>query len=51
MQDKPETQFNHSIRVPRLYKTAAKIVEQVKEEGASIKHLIYEQKKHPVSTS
>ncbi|XP_011300934.1 probable 28S rRNA (cytosine-C(5))-methyltransferase [Fopius arisanus] len=38
--------FVHSIPVPRLYKTAAKTVRQVTEEGASLKQLIYE-KKHP----
>lgn len=42
------TGFVHSIPVPRLYKTAAKTVRQVTEEGASLKQLIYE-KKHPVS--
>lgn len=40
--------FEHSIKVPRLYKTAAKIVERIKKEGSSVKQLVYE-KKHPVS--
>lgn len=43
-----ENGFKHSVKVPRLYKIAAKIVQQVREEGASIKHLVY-QAKHPVS--
>ncbi|XP_043269508.1 28S rRNA (cytosine-C(5))-methyltransferase [Venturia canescens] len=38
--------FVHSIKVPRLYKTTAKIVQKVAEDGASLKQLIYE-KKHP----
>lgn len=40
--------FVHSIKVPRLYKTAATIVKKVAEDGASLKQLIYE-KNHPVS--
>lgn len=39
--------FEHSIKVPRLYKTAAKIAQNVKENGASLKQLVYE-KKHAV---
>lgn len=39
--------YDHSIKVPRLYKTAAKIAQQVKENGSSLKQLVYE-KKHPV---
>lgn len=39
--------FIHSVKVPRLYKTASKIVQQVKENGASLKDLLYK-KKHPV---
>ncbi|XP_076243549.1 nop2/Sun-like domain containing protein 5 [Calliopsis andreniformis] len=38
--------FEHSIKVPRLYKTAAKIIQEVSENGGSLKSLIYEQK-HP----
>ncbi|XP_012282913.1 probable 28S rRNA (cytosine-C(5))-methyltransferase [Orussus abietinus] len=33
--------FVHSVKVPRLYKTAAKVVQSVKEEGASLKELVY----------
>lgn len=40
--------FVHSVKVPRLYKKTAEIVQQVAENGASLKQLIY-QKKHPVS--
>lgn len=40
--------FVHSIKVPRLYKSAAKIVQDVREKGGSLKSLIYRQK-HPVS--
>lgn len=40
--------FVHSVKVPRLYKTASKIVRDVRENGGSLKTLIYEQK-HPVS--
>ncbi|KAF3425199.1 LOW QUALITY PROTEIN: hypothetical protein E2986_07276 [Frieseomelitta varia] len=36
----------HSIKVPRLYKTAAKIVQEVREKHGSLKTLIYEGK-HP----
>ncbi|XP_033357250.1 probable 28S rRNA (cytosine-C(5))-methyltransferase [Bombus vosnesenskii] len=38
--------FVHSIKVPRLYKSAAKIVQEVREKGGSLKSLIYRQK-HP----
>ncbi|KOC62174.1 Putative methyltransferase NSUN5 [Habropoda laboriosa] len=38
--------FVHSIKVPRLYKTAAKIVREVRENGGSLKSLLYKQK-HP----
>ncbi|KAG7207347.1 hypothetical protein KM043_009011 [Ampulex compressa] len=38
--------FVHSVKVPRLYKTAANIVRSVKEEKGSLKTLIF-QKKHP----
>ncbi|XP_076670693.1 nop2/Sun-like domain containing protein 5 isoform X2 [Andrena cerasifolii] len=38
--------FVHSVKVPRLYKSAAKIVQEVREKGGSLKSLIYEQK-HP----
>ncbi|XP_068966319.1 28S rRNA (cytosine-C(5))-methyltransferase [Bombus flavifrons] len=38
--------FVHSIKVPRLYKSAAKIVQEVREKGGSLKSLIYGQK-HP----
>lgn len=40
--------FEHSIKVPRLYKLAAKVAKQVKEEGASLKDKIY-QRNHSVS--
>ncbi|XP_030764174.1 probable 28S rRNA (cytosine-C(5))-methyltransferase [Sitophilus oryzae] len=36
--------FNHSIKVPKLYKCAAKICQEVAGGGGSIKHLIYEKK-------
>lgn len=39
--------FEHSVKVPRLYKTAARIAQKVKEDGSSLKELVYE-KKHPV---
>lgn len=39
--------FEHSVKVPRLYKTAAKFAKLVKEDGISLKQLVYE-KKHPV---
>ncbi|KAJ8980768.1 hypothetical protein NQ317_016017 [Molorchus minor] len=40
--------FQHSVKVPRLYKTAAKIAKDVKEGNGSIKNLVYEhQRKHP----
>lgn len=43
-------QFNHSLKVPRLYKVAATIAKQVSQGVGSVKHLIYgEKKKHPVS--
>ncbi|XP_015516291.2 28S rRNA (cytosine-C(5))-methyltransferase [Neodiprion lecontei] len=38
--------FEHSIKVPRLYKTVAKIVQTVREDGASLKQLVY-LKQHP----
>lgn len=42
--------FKHSVKVPRLYKTAAKVAKDVKEGLGSIKQLVYEYKsKHPVS--
>lgn len=40
--------FIHSVKVPRLYKTVAKVVQNVQENGASLKQLIYQQK-HTVS--
>lgn len=40
--------FDHSIKVPRLYKSAAKIAKEVSESKGSIKQLVYESK-HPVS--
>ena len=40
--------FEHSVKVPRFYKITAKTVQNVEEEGASLKQLVYE-KKHPVS--
>lgn len=39
--------FNHSIKVPRLYKTTAKVAQDIKENRTSLKQLVYE-KKHPV---
>lgn len=42
--------FEHSVKVPRLYKTAAKVLQDVKEKGNSLKQLIY-QCKHRVSKS
>ncbi|XP_078046703.1 nop2/Sun-like domain containing protein 5 [Augochlora pura] len=38
--------FVHSIKVPRLYKSASKIVREVRENGGSLKSLIYQQR-HP----
>ncbi|EFA10277.1 28S rRNA (cytosine-C(5))-methyltransferase [Tribolium castaneum] len=38
--------FDHSIRVPRLYKTASKIAKEVSSGKGSIKQLVYECK-HP----
>ncbi|XP_012219603.2 28S rRNA (cytosine-C(5))-methyltransferase [Linepithema humile] len=38
--------FVHSVKVPRIYKLTADIVRRVREDGASLKSLIYE-KKHP----
>lgn len=40
--------FEHSIKVPRLYKTASKILKTVREDGVSLKQLVY-LKQHPVS--
>ncbi|XP_012251799.2 28S rRNA (cytosine-C(5))-methyltransferase [Athalia rosae] len=40
------TVFEHSIKVPRLYKTVAKIIQTVREDGASLKQLVY-LRKHP----
>ncbi|RZB77473.1 methyltransferase NSUN5, partial [Asbolus verrucosus] len=40
--------FDHSIKVPRLYKVASKVAKQVSESKGSIKQLVYECK-HPVS--
>lgn len=39
--------FDHSIKVPRLYKISAKYAKEASENGTSIKQLVYE-KKHPV---
>lgn len=33
--------FIHSIKVPRIYKTASVIVKKVVEEGGSVKTLVY----------
>ncbi|XP_026669434.1 probable 28S rRNA (cytosine-C(5))-methyltransferase [Ceratina calcarata] len=38
--------FVHSVKVPRLYKTATKIVREVRENSGSLKSLIYQQN-HP----
>lgn len=40
--------FEHSVKVPRLYKSAAKIAQEVKEKNGSLKKLVFEQK-HLVS--
>lgn len=40
--------FEHSIPVPRLYRAASKITENVSKKEDSVKNLIY-QAKHPVS--
>ncbi|GLV35869.1 hypothetical protein CBL_09936 [Carabus blaptoides fortunei] len=42
--------FIHSLKVPRLYKTASKIVKPVKENGSTLKDLLYK-KQHPTSLS
>lgn len=43
-------QFQHSVKVPRLYKVAATIAKEASEGVGSIKQLVYgEKKKHPVS--
>lgn len=39
--------FVHSEKVPRLYKSAAKILKDYKENSGNIKDLLY-QRKHPV---
>ncbi|KAL0108246.1 hypothetical protein PUN28_015059 [Cardiocondyla obscurior] len=39
-------EFVHSITVPRIYKLTADVVRRVREDGASLKTLIFE-KKHP----
>lgn len=45
-----QTQFNHSIRVPRLYKIASVIAKEYNEGLGSVKQLVFEKKKkHPVS--
>lgn len=41
--------FEHSIPVPRLYRSAAKIAENVNNNKGSLKDLVY-QTKHPVSS-
>ncbi|XP_076648392.1 nop2/Sun-like domain containing protein 5 [Halictus rubicundus] len=38
--------FVHSIKVPRLYKSASNVVREVRENGGSLKSLIYQQR-HP----
>lgn len=40
--------FEHSVKVPKLYKVAANIIKEVKENGSSLKQLVYHGK-HPVS--
>lgn len=40
--------FIHSVKVPRLYKQAAKIAKEASEGLGSLKNLVYEAK-HPVS--
>ncbi|XP_018346921.1 PREDICTED: probable 28S rRNA (cytosine-C(5))-methyltransferase, partial [Trachymyrmex septentrionalis] len=39
-------EFVHSVKVPRIYRITSNIVRRVREDGASLKTLIYE-KKHP----
>ncbi|XP_066584129.1 28S rRNA (cytosine-C(5))-methyltransferase [Prorops nasuta] len=38
--------FMHSSKVPRIYKVSAKVIKSVREEGGSLKSLIFE-KRHP----
>lgn len=40
--------FSHSVKVPRLYKIAAKLARDVSEGKGSLKELVYSCK-HPVS--
>lgn len=40
--------FKHSVKVPQLYKCAARITQKVAEGAGSLKQLVYE-KKHFVS--
>lgn len=41
--------FIHSVKVHRVYKTAAKIIKQVLEDGKGVKQLLFEQT-HVVSS-
>lgn len=45
-----KTKFNHSIKVPIQYRTAARLLRVNFEKGASLKSLIF-QEKHAVSIS
>ncbi|CAK9799323.1 28S rRNA (cytosine-C(5))-methyltransferase [Anthophora quadrimaculata] len=44
------SEFVHSVKVPRLYKVVAKIVQEVCENSGSLKSLIYK-RKHPNVTA
>ena len=39
---------NSKQKLPRLYKQASRVLQKIKEEGGSVKTLVYEAK-HPVS--
>lgn len=40
--------FQHSIKVPQLYKSAAKIVKEFQENGTNVKSQIFNTR-HPVN--
>lgn len=44
------TKFNHSVKVPIQYKTAAKLLKTNFEKGVSLKELIFKEK-HAVSVT
>lgn len=50
---KAMSKFNHSVRVPRLYKVAATVAKQYSEGVGGIKQLVYggDKKIHTVSIS